>query len=214
MVRKRSWYDVWCGGIELHASSSLASPPSVRFEYGGMCRLKTTGRKRALTASSKHSQPMCLFVCLCVTVQEGQALAASKLLLNNICSVSLERYTAMSGHIMTYNCCSKSIFSSISYWIVPLAGVQEWTSTHWEEGKNVGVDRREGPVAFFQSTTIRNRFSAISLNLQVYWLKTQWQCLSENQMKTITGDYVWLPAWSSFIRCIIVTFTNSVLLSL
>lgn len=46
---------------------------------------------------------------------------------------------------------------------------------HWQEfkngqalnekwGKNVGVDRREGPNAFFQFATIRNRFSTISLN--------------------------------------------------
>lgn len=129
MVRKRPWYDVWCGGIVLHASSPLASPPSVRCEYGGMCRLRTTGRKRVLTASSKHSRPICLFVCVLLRY-EGQALAASKLLLNNICSVSSACYTAVSGHIMTYNCSSKSIFSSISYWIVPLARVQEWTNAH------------------------------------------------------------------------------------
>lgn len=164
MVRKRPWYDVWCGGIVLHASSPLASPPSVRCEYGGMCRLRTTGRKRVLTASSKHSQPICcLFVCM-LLCKAARRLAASELLLNNICSVSAEPYTAVSGHIMAYYWGSKSIFSSISYWIVPLARVQEWTSAHWEEGKNVGVDRREGPIAFFQFTTIRNRFSAISLN--------------------------------------------------
>lgn len=129
MVRKCPRYDVWCGGIVLHASSPLASPPSVRCAYGGMCRLRTTGRKRVLTASSKHSQPICLFVCM-LLYKKARPLQLSKLLLNNICSVSLEHYTVVSGHIMTYNCGFKSIFSSISYWIVPLAGVQEWTSAH------------------------------------------------------------------------------------
>lgn len=70
VVKKRPWYDVWRGGVVLHASSPLASPPPppprrpVSREYGGMCRLRTTGRKTVLTAGNKHSRP----VCLCVAV--------------------------------------------------------------------------------------------------------------------------------------------------
>lgn len=121
---KRPWYDVWCGGIVLHASSPLASPPSVRCEYGGMCRLRTAGRKRVLTAGSKHSPPICLFVCalLCEEAEARRLQTAS--------ASSGRRKTATPGHITTHNCGPKSIFPSISYWIVPLARVQEWTSAH------------------------------------------------------------------------------------
>lgn len=81
------------GGIVLHASSLLASPPAVRCAYGGMCRLRTTGRKRVLTASNNHSQLFCLFVCLhvCYCIRRpslGGFKAASE---KNICSMSLER---------------------------------------------------------------------------------------------------------------------------
>lgn len=160
--KKVSRYDVWCGGIVFHASSPLASPP-VSCAYGGMCRLRTTGRKRVLTASSKHSQPICLFVCMLRYKMarplqlQSCALTTSALWVWSIIQPCQDTsWLTIAG--------SKSIFSSISYWIVPLAGVQEWTSAHWEEGKNVEVDRREGPIAFFQFTTIRNRFSTISLN--------------------------------------------------
>lgn len=56
IVRKLPWYSVCCGGIVLHASSLLAS---ICCDYRGMCRIRTTGRKRVLTASTKHSQPIC-----------------------------------------------------------------------------------------------------------------------------------------------------------
>lgn len=34
---KRPWYDVWCAGIVLRASSLLVSRPSAHGEHAGMC---------------------------------------------------------------------------------------------------------------------------------------------------------------------------------
>lgn len=104
-----------------------------------------------------------LFICLQRYHAKAAKAAAPGPLPSNICELA-EPHAAMSGHIMACSCGSKSIFSSISSWIVPLAGVQERTSTQWVVGENVGVDRREEPVAFFQFTTIRNRFPTISLH--------------------------------------------------
>lgn len=91
-------------------------------------------------------------------------MAASKLLLNNICSMSLERYSALSGHTTTSNCGCKSIFSSFLYLIVPLAGDQDGQAFFEKSRKRKcwSECRWEGPITFFQFTAIRNRFSAIS----------------------------------------------------
>lgn len=72
---------------------------------------------------------------------------------------------------------------------------------HWQEfkngqaliekrGKNVGVDRREGPVAFFQSTTIRNRFLTISLNLLAGLLTKN--TVTEPFRQPNENNYYWL----------------------
>lgn len=123
-------------------------------------------RKTVLAADGKQSQSLCLFVCSVTTWkwQKRRRLWGH----SSVTSGSLQSpCAAMSGHIMACSCGPKSIFSSISSWIVPLAGVQERTSAQWVVGENVGVNRWEGPVAFFQFTTIRNRFPTISLD----WLR-------------------------------------------
>lgn len=103
------WYSVCCGGIVLHASSLLASPPSVCCDYRGMCCIKTTGRKRVLTANTKHSQPIgLLFVCYYVRRPDLCGLTVTS-------KEHLPRSTDTSGHNMTYNCGFESIFSSIAH---------------------------------------------------------------------------------------------------
>lgn len=131
-------------------------------------------RERVLTASSKHSRPICLFVCV-LLCNKARNSAASKMLLNNICSMSLPHHTATSGHIMTYNCGSKSIFSSISCWIVPLARVQKWTSAQWEVGEKMleWIDGRD-PMHFSNSPQSEtDSQQLVWTNLKLYWLKTQ-----------------------------------------
>lgn len=116
--------------------------------------------------------------------ENGKGVVGSGPLPSNIWEFAEPR-AAMSGHIMACSCGPKSIFSSISSWIVPLAGVQERTSAQWAVGENAGVDRREGPDAFFQFTTIRNRFPTISLNwlgallikgAETVGLRQPWKC--------------------------------------
>lgn len=115
-------------------------------------------RKTVLAVDGKQSQSVYLFAAL--PRENGKGGGCSR-----VTSGSLQSpRAAMSGHIMACSCGPKSIFSSISSWIVPLAGVQERTSAQWVVGENVGVDRWEGPVAFFQFTTIRTRFPTISLD--------------------------------------------------
>lgn len=121
-------------------------------------------RKPVLAADGKQRQPLCLFVCSVATWKQQRRRRLRGPLPSNIWEFAEPR-AAMSGHIMACSCGSKSIFSSISSWIVPLAAVQERASAQWVVGENVGVDRREEPVAFFQFTTIRNRFPTISLVL-------------------------------------------------
>lgn len=101
------------------------------------------GGRSALTASSKHSRPICLAVCLfvCYRVTRPGPLAAPK----------TRSWTTSAPRVRV--CCARprrdtsgltiaalnQYFPPISHWIVPLARVQEWTSAHWGERGGGGV---------------------------------------------------------------------------
>lgn len=144
---KRPRHDVWCAGIVLHASSLLLSRPAAHSEHGGMCRPseRASEKKRTTVKAAGKAKSADGFICLCVSVLQGQdtgGYTRCSPFTSGPCEFAARRHA---GHITAHSCGCESIFSSISCRIVPLAGVQEWTSARsmrWSRG-------REGPAAFF-----------------------------------------------------------------
>lgn len=163
------------GRIVLHASSLLASPPAVRCAYGGMCRLRTTGRKRVLTASNNHSQLFCLFVCLhvCYCIRRP----------------SLGGFKAASKKHLFYEFRTLKQPCQSTWWLTIAALNQYFPPSHtglfhWQEFKMDKRSLRRGggmlewidgrhPLHSFNSPQSETDFQQLVwTNLQVYWLKT------------------------------------------
>ena len=178
-----------------------------------MCRLRTTGRKSVLTVCGKHTQPMCLFVCLLVCYRAKGARPWQLQSGSRATSVPWVQ-SAVHSHVGDTSqltiAALNQYFPPISHWIVPLAGVQEWTSAHWGEGGKMfeWIDGRDPSRFFSRFTTIRNTFSAISLN-QLAGLLTE-NTVTVPLRQAYENNYSWLclTVRIRFLRChIIITFT-------
>lgn len=126
-----------CFLVPLHTASTEEC--AVRASERGREKKRTTV-KAAGEAKSADG-----FICLCVSVLQGQdtgGYTRCSPFTSGPCEFAARRHA---GHMTAHSCGCESIFSSISCRIVPLAGVQEWTSARsmrWSRG-------REGPAAFF-----------------------------------------------------------------